>query len=809
MAESDRRVLITFDADAAQAQKELERVQKSIQRIEEKIQKLNAMRTPLAKQAGELAAKLDAANAKLYEMQTATNRSFSTAQIEEQKENVKALQAEYNKVQTRVETYDRQLANANYDLDAAKEKAGGFAAQMTSGGGMDRLSATAQNLAGKFKEISKHALKAGAAVAKGLGKSAVTVLKKTASLAVKAGKGFLNLFKVQGKTNGAFGGGLKSLLKYGLGIRSLYALFNKLRSAITDGFKNLAQFSGETNAAISSVKSALSQLKNTMATAFAPILTTVAPILTKFINMLSTAADYVARLMAALSGKSSYSRAVKVQEDYAQSLSGTGKAAEEASKSLAGFDEITQLTAKDKESSGGGGETSAQDAFETVEIEPLNFDSWGEAFSTMLDKIVTQGVPKLERALTSAAMRINSFSANLAEMLTFPGVHDKVIMLGTEIANAFNDFVQKIDWGTIGTALGAGLNLALGFVVSLIYTFDWSNFGGSLATLVNNAVAEIDWANVGSLLWSGFKIAIETLTGFLLNLDMAQVAQSASEVITGFFNSMTETIDSIDWVELGNQITTFIVNVDWAGITDSMLTAIGALFDALAALIEGLIGSAWSRFMKWLKSKSPVIADFFDGIGKTVSELFASIKKIFHGIIDFIAGVFTGDWERAWGGIKDVFSGVWNGIVSLLEGAVNLVIKGVNWLISKLNTISFDLPDWIPAVGGKSFGINIPPISEVQLPRLASGAVIPPNREFMAVLGDQKSGNNIEAPEALIRKIVREETGGSSKLESLLQTLIDITREGKTMELDGVTFAKVTNRALNNNSRTYGVPVRG
>ena len=79
----------------------------------------------------------------------------------------------------------------------------------------------------------------------------------------------------------------------------------------------------------------------------------------------------------------------------------------------------------------------------------------------------------------------------------------------------------------------------------------------------------------------------------------------------------------------------------------------------------------------------------------------------------------------------------------------------------------------------------------------------------MAVLGDQTSGNNIEAPESLIRKIVREETSGSGRLETLLQTLIDITREGKTLELDGVAFAKVTKRSLNNNARAYGVPIKG
>ena len=121
-------------------------------------------------------------------------------------------------------------------------------------------------------------------------------------------------------------------------------------------------------------------------------------------------------------------------------------------------------------------------------------------------------------------------------------------------------------------------------------------------------------------------------------------------------------------------------------------------------------------------------------------------ENILGGIIEFITGVFTGDWEKAWEGVKKIFKGIWNSIIMIVESAINLIIKGINWMISKLNTIHFEIPDWVPIIGGKSFGINIPLVSEVSLPRLATGAVIPPNREFMAVLGDQKSGTNIETP---------------------------------------------------------------
>lgn len=146
-------------------------------------------------------------------------------------------------------------------------------------------------------------------------------------------------------------------------------------------------------------------------------------------------------------------------------------------------------------------------------------------------------------------------------------------------------------------------------------------------------------------------------------------------------------------------------------------------------------------------------------------------ENILGGIIDFITGVFTGDWEKAWDGVKKIFKGIWNSIVIVVESAINIMIKGINWLISKLNTIHFDIPDWVPIIGGKSFGIHINPVTEVKLPRLATGAVIPPNREFLAVLGDQKSGTNIETPLATMIQAFKQalaEGGYSGANEAVL-----------------------------------------
>lgn len=867
---------------------------KELQRLEQKVLKLQEDLTVGKSKKGALTAELEQAKKALAALQAQTKIEGGKAIISpENVTKISAMQEKITSVQAAIEKQNQSLKNTQMELDGVKlrygevsQKAQELAAaerggaedtakgklasvlqSFTGSADVPKLQTVLSGLAAGFKQIASAALSAGKTVTKGFLSTASSGLKKLVSLAGRAGKAFLSLFKTAGKTNGIFGGGLKNMLLYSLGIRGLYTLFGKLRSALTDGFKNLAQFSASTNKSLSNLKSSLTQLKNSFATAFAPILETIAPILTRFINMLSTAADYIARFTAALTGKSSYVRATKVQEDYAKSLEGTGAAAEDASKSMAKFDEINQITTKDASSGGGGGsaEHSPADMFETVAIEPLDFASWGEAFSAMLDKILTDGIPKLKDAFSSFAAWMNDFSANLYEMFTFPGVYDKIILLGTEIANALNGLVSQINWAQLGAALGAGLNLALGFLVSIVYTFDWLSLGAKLADMFNNAVAQIDWRNVGMLLWAKFKIAIETLAGFLLNVDMTQLAHAASELIIGFFDAASETIQSIDWQALGHQIADFLANIDWNGVMDSMFEAIGSALGGLAAFLWGLIEDAWNDVVDWwhevayedgkftikgllngiweaLKNigqwiKEHIFQPFIDGFKKAfgiaspskvmaeqggfvidgllngikkgiqpVIDLFTKLKEKIENILkkisEFVSNVFAGNWEDAWNGIKDIFKDVWNGIIGFLEKAVNFIIDGINWMISKLNTVHFETPDWVPLIGGKSFGISIPTLASVQLPRLASGAVIPPNREFMAVLGDQKSGTNIEAPADLIRQMVREELrayGGGTG--SRKQTVI--------LQVDRRELGRVVYQLNNEETQRVGVRLAG
>lgn len=184
--------------------------------------------------------------------------------------------------------------------------------------------------------------------------------------------------------------GLGRMLAMSLMMSVAFRAFSAIFGGIKSGFDNLAQYSGTTNQSISMLWSSLVRLQNALATAFAPILTVVAPILTKFIDMLSTAASYVSMFFSFLSGKSTYTRAIAVQKNYAASLGDTASAAKDAADAtedaakaaedyLSPLDDINKYTAEDSSSKSpssgsggaGGGVGATEPMFEDVAITDI------------------------------------------------------------------------------------------------------------------------------------------------------------------------------------------------------------------------------------------------------------------------------------------------------------------------------------------------------------------------------------------------------------------------------------------------------
>ena len=195
------------------------------------------------------------------------------------------------------------------------------------------------------------------------------------------------------------------------------------------------------------------------------------------------------------------------------------------------------------------------------------------------------------------------------------------------------------------------------------------------------------------------------------------------------------------WVTLVNRIKARFEASKWSKLIKNIWEAVGEYYD------EHI--KPWFTKDKWVSLVNKIKDRFAS------SKWVKLIKDIWDGIKTFwnekIAPWFTiTKWQALAGkcgeGLKSGFKNAINTIISYFETLINRVIE-------KFNKISFTVPDWVPVVGGNKYGVNI---SKVSIPRLAEGAVIPPNREFLAVLGDQKRGTNIEAPATLIKQMVKE-----------------------------------------------------
>ena len=192
---------------------------------------------------------------------------------------------------------------------------------------------------------------------------------------------------------------------------------------------------------------------------------------------------------------------------------------------------------------------------------------------------------------------------------------------------------------------------------------------------------------------------------------------------------------------------------------------------AKAAEVWGIVKAKFAEFGEFLNNVfAKDWTEQFGAFGHIMNAFFANVqniweavKQIFTGVVDFVKSIFAGDWKAAWDSVIEIFGGIWDGMLAYVKmpingiiGLINLLIRGamdgINAVIGLINNLQFDIPDWIPKIGGTTFGFNIAPITAPQIPYLAQGAVLPANKPFLAMVGDQKHGTNVEAPLATIQE---------------------------------------------------------
>lgn len=549
----------------------------------------------------------------------------------------------------------------------------------------------------------------------------------------------------------------------------------------------------------------LTQASRAIGNIFIPILQKILPIAIAVLRIVRELADAIAKLFHFKLTEIDYSGVGNLAsgaEDAAAGFDDATSAAKALKKSVMGFDELNILNGNTASGFGSAGVSGGSGFdFELPEYGFLND--------------VSKQADEVTQKLKNALPWIFAIGAGLAAWKLGPKLGldlQKTIGLAVGIFGALTLVQNILDSIVNGVTEEnmTGMIFGMTLAVTGLYVALGPVAGGITAIVSGLAVLAVAFTDaekngwnfqnqmlaVAGILAAGVGIGI--LTGSFIPLLIGMIASlllsvttatgHGQELIEGVKETLKGFIDFFAGIFTGDieRATNGI-----AGIFNGLGKAIGAVIDGIRDWFNGLLD--WidqktnGKLKPLITGIKAIVTAVFDNIKQTVGNVINEIKTIFSGLIKFISGVFSMDFDKAWEGIKDIFKGVWNTIIDLLNGAINIIIRGLNWLIKQMNKISFDVPSWVPAIGGKSIGVNISYISENVLPHLAKGAVIPANDEFLAVLGDQTHGNNIEAPEGLIRKIVREESGGSSEIHV-------------TIVLDSVTGKKLFDTVVRENN---------
>lgn len=477
---------------------------------------------------------------------------------------------------------------------------------------------------------------------------------------------------------------LKKLMKYVFGIRTLFALFNRIRSAATEGIQNLAQHdlltnTGKVNQSLSELQSALTQLKNSFATAFAPILTTVSPILVSFINLISQAVTRVGMLIAALTGQKTFVKAIAVQENYAASLDKTANSAKKAAKALQGYlspiDEINRYddgSSSDSGSGSGGGYSgpSAGDMFEEVPIES-SLKGIADKIKELIQNEDWEGLGAY------IADGINKGLQKIYNVINWDNIGPKVTKFITAFTTTFNSLVDHINWDLMGRTLGAGVNTLVNSLNLLIGNggIDFNKIGSSIAKGLRGAIREINWTSLGELLGNKFMISWRMLSGFVnemsrkndagitgwtelgkavgkamtgtfSRISFSDIAKALVGVINGAFETLAGFDNEFDWKSfqenLKSGIQTMVNDIDWKGNGKAFGDFLSHLCDCITAAIDNgtfqKLGEGIGEFLAelpWGKLLKTAASALIDGLGGALDGLWRSslAGKITAGLI--------------------------------------------------------------------------------------------------------------------------------------------------------------------------------
>ena len=330
-----------------------------------------------------------------------------------------------------------------------------------------------------------------------------------------------------------------------------------------------------------------------------------------------------------------------------------------------------------------------------------------------------------------------------------------------KLANKFSEVWTSKIQPTINKAIEL-----IGKVATLIKTL-WETVLQPLITwIVENVVPVVApvLEEIGSLFITVFGGIADVISGLFETLgglidfitgvfsgDWEKAWNGIKSIFTGIWNAIKSVFTTV-WNVIKGVVSTALKAIK--AVITTVFNGIKSLVTTIWNGIKGTVVSIWNGIKTaattvWNGIKS-VITTVVTTIKTKVVAGFNAIKTGVTTVINGIKSVIT----SVFNGIKSFLKGIVNGIISFIQGMVNGVIKGCNMMINALNKLSFDVPDWVPLIGGKKFGFNIKNISEVKLPRLAQGGYVKANQPQPVIIGDNKTQGEIVSPEGKMLEVM-------------------------------------------------------
>lgn len=773
-----------------------EKIQISIEKSVQAFEKQNAAYREQEARVESLKAKIEEAQSEKVESQAFTDIN---KQIDDyQKKLDAAIEREIRFMETGGSTRSTAYERMEYDIEMLREKIAEAKAEK------DRLlqsgeAYTGADISGLTSQLTEAQDKLGQMGGK-LEASYASLRQKMDEYSAKAEESAkkTNIFKSamdrlnsSARSSGSgIGGALKKFIKYGLGMASVYMLFNKLRKVISEGIKNFSKFDSVTNKNMSALQSSFSKLKNSIVAAVAPLLNTLLPIVTKVVGYVTSAIDKIGQSLALVFGQKTYTKAADTWEDYANGVDDASNAAKKAQKNFSGLDEISVW---DSGSSGGG---SPAALFETADISK---DAASSPLTGVFETI-KDAIEKIKPTLSDLGEAITKIFPILGDMINtlLPPLVDIIaalIPILTQIINTLlppiRDILNAIMpiIAQVVSVLLPPLTTILTMVVGLI--------GQLLAAVmpIITQLADILMPVLTEIIGAVMPVLVQLLDAIVPVI--MRIAEAILPVVSSLLSLISSVLSAL--LPILQPFIDMVVSLidPLLTIIDVILTPIEMGLKSLGWIIDNIVTPAitWlvDKCVKRLTTHFNVLKTVINTLSGVFKTAWSAIKSVWQGAHTFFMGLFSKIWDcvkNTLSKIKNAFVNVFNGIKNAIKTPINGIIgfinkliggvtEGLNSVIKAMNNLSFDIPDWVPGLGGKTFGFDIKTLPVKKIPLLASGAVIPPNAPFTAVLGDQKHGTNVEAPLETIKQALREVLGSGTGGGNTYN--ITATANGKTL----------------------------